>query len=274
MKRASGSKTTTGAIQRAARKVSKAVGRAMGKSGGAKRSSAATKSPAATVARREKLSDRQARAARILEKLHEAYGDATCALQHRDALQLLIATILSAQSTDETVNKVTPDLWSRYAGAAELATADPTEVEKIIYRTGFFRQKTKSIIGACRAIVESFGGAVPETMEQLLTLPGVARKTANVVLGTWFGQNVGVVVDTHVGRISHRLALTWTSRDEKDAVKIEQDLMQVLPQSEWTFTSHAMIWHGRRVCTARKPNCAGCVLNQLCPSAFTFDGAK
>lgn len=274
MKRASGSKTTTGAIRRAARKVSKAVGRAVGKSGGAKRSNTVATSPAAAVARREKLSDRQARAARILEKLHEAYADATCALQHRDALQLLIATILSAQSTDETVNKVTPDLWARYAGAAELAAADPTEVEKIIYRTGFFRQKTKSIIGACRTIVESFGGAVPGTMEQLLTLPGVARKTANVVLGTWFGQNVGVVVDTHVGRISHRLALTWTSRDEKDAVKIEQDLMQVLPQSEWTFTSHAMIWHGRRVCTARKPNCAGCALNQLCPSAFTFDGAK
>ncbi len=229
-----------------------------------------TPTPAALTAARESLADRKRRARKIVAKLHQAYPDATCALHHQDAIELLIATILSAQSTDETVNKVTPEIWKKYPTARAIAEADPQDVEKLIYRTGFFRQKTKSIIGACRKIVEEFGGQVPGTMEELLQLPGVARKTANVVLGTWFGQNVGVVVDTHVGRLAHRLALTWTSKNEKDAAKIEQDLMQVLPQAEWTFTSHALIWHGRRVCTARKPLCEKCVLSKLCPSAFTF----
>jgi endonuclease-3 len=166
---------------------------------------------------------------------------------------------------------VTPLLFERYPSAETLATADPADVEKIIYPTGFFRQKTKSIINACKAIVEQHGGEVPDTMEALVELPGVARKTANVVLGTWFEKNEGVVVDTHVGRLAHRLRLTWSSKNEKDAVKIEQDLMQVLPRAEWTFTSHALIWHGRRVCVARKPRCDVCTLSRLCPSAFTFE---
>jgi endonuclease-3 len=224
------------------------------------------------VAATETLANRKRRARRIVASLHKEYPDATCALHHKDALQLLIATILSAQSTDETVNKVTPELWKAYPTPAALAGADPQVIEKLIYRTGFFRQKTKNIMGACRRIVDQFGGKVPDCMEHLLELPGVARKTANVLLGTWFGQNAGVVVDTHVGRLAHRLALTWTSKSEKDAVKIEQDLMQVLPQDEWTFTSHALIWHGRRICTARKPRCGDCVLNKLCPSAFMFEG--
>jgi endonuclease-3 len=227
--------------------------------------------PAAMVEAKESIADRKRRARKIIAKLHQEYADATCALLHKDALELLIATILSAQSTDETVNKVTPELWKKYPNAKAIAQADPQEIEKLIYRTGFFRQKTRSIMGACRKIVDDFGGQVPGTMDELLQLPGVARKTANVVLGTWFGQNVGVVVDTHVGRLAHRLALTWTSKNEKDAPKIEKDLMQVLPQNEWTFTSHALIWHGRRVCTARKPLCEKCVLNRLCPSAFTFE---
>ncbi|MBI4580329.1 MAG: endonuclease III [Planctomycetes bacterium] len=214
---------------------------------------------------------RRKRAEKIIAGLRKLYPDATCALRHDDPLQLLIATILSAQSTDETVNKVTPVLFGRYPTAADLAAAEPAEVEKIIYTTGFFRNKTRSIIGACKAIAERFGGQVPQTMEELIELPGVARKTANVVLGTWFGKNEGVVVDTHVGRLAHRLGLTWTSKDEKDAVKIEQDLMQVLPQPEWTFTGHALIWHGRGICQARKPKCLECTLNKLCPAAFTFE---
>ncbi len=211
------------------------------------------------------------RALRIVAELHKAYPDADCALKHENALQLLVATILSAQSTDETVNKVTPLLFAKYPTADKLAAADPADVERIIHSTGFFRQKTKSIIGACRTIVERFSGKVPDAMDDLIQLPGVARKTANVILGTWYRKNEGVVVDTHVGRLAHRLGLTWSSKDEKDAVKIEQDLCQVLPREEWTFAAHALIWHGRRVCTARKPNCGGCTLNKLCPSAFTFD---
>ncbi len=214
------------------------------------------------------------RALKIVAELHKAYPDADCALKHQNALQLLVATILSAQSTDETVNKVSPLLFAKYPTADKLAAADPADVERIIHSTGFFRQKTKSIIGACRTIVERFSGKVPETMDDLIQLPGVARKTANVVLGTWYHKNEGVVVDTHVGRLAHRLGLTWTSKDEKDAVKIEQDLCQVLPREEWTFAAHALIWHGRRVCSARKPACGQCTLNKLCPSAFTFDGDK
>ena len=211
------------------------------------------------------------RAGKIIAGLKKLYADADCALRHDSALSLLVATILSAQSTDETVNKVTPALFAAYPTAEKLAAADPAEIERIVHSTGFFRQKTKSIIGACRKIVDQFGGQVPQTMDELTQLPGVARKTANVVLGTWFHKEEGVVVDTHVGRLSHRLALTWSSKDEKDAVKIEQDLMQVLPRAEWTYTSHALIWHGRRVCSARKPNCAECGLAKLCPSAGSFE---
>lgn len=218
----------------------------------------------------EPLASRKKRMTAILAGLKAAYPDADCALRHGSALELLVATILSAQSTDETVNKVTPILFSRYPAVADLAQADPADVERIIHSTGFFRQKTKSIINACKMIVEKFGGQVPQTMDELTQLPGVARKTANVLLGTWFHKNEGVVVDTHIGRLAHRLGLTWTSKDDKDAVKIEQDLMQVIPREEWTYVGHALIWHGRRVCSARKPNCGGCTLSKHCPSAFTF----
>ncbi len=223
---------------------------------------------------RESIEEKKRRARKIIAELKKIYPEATCALKHASALQLLIATILSAQSTDETVNKVTPILFAQYPTAEKLAAADAAEIERLIYQTGFFRQKTKSVIGTCEAIVREFGGQVPDTMEALLRLRGVARKTANVVLGTWFGKNEGVVVDTHVGRLAHRLGLTWTSKHEKDAVNIEKDLMQVIPREEWTYTSHALIWHGRRICSARKPKCGECVLNKLCPTAFTFDNGE
>ena len=219
------------------------------------------------------IEDTKKRARKILAALRKLYPEADCALRHADPFQLLIATILSAQSTDVTVNKVTPVLFKKYKTARALAGAPRESVEEIVHATGFFRQKTKSIQGACRKIVDSFGGKVPGTMEELVTLPGVARKTANVVLGTAFGKNEGVVVDTHIGRLATRLALTWTSKDSKDAVKIERDLMEVLPRKDWTFAGHALIWHGRRVCPARKPDCENCTLARHCPSAGTFDKA-
>ncbi len=219
---------------------------------------------------KESISDKAKRGRRILAGLHKLYPQADCALSHEDPLQLLIATILSAQSTDESVNKVTPVLFQRYPTARSLAEAPPEEVEQIVHSTGFFRQKTRSIQGACRMIVEQFGGQVPDTLEQLVTLPGVARKTANVVLGTAFGKSEGIVVDTHVGRLATRLGLTWTSKDSKDAVKIERDLIEIIPQKEWTFLGHSLIWHGRRVCFARKPNCPGCTIAKHCPSAGSF----
>jgi endonuclease III len=215
----------------------------------------------------ESVADRMKRAKRILAGLHKQYGDADCALIHKDAFQLLIATILSAQSTDETINKVTPVLFKKYKTPKALAAALVEDVEEVIHSTGFFRQKAKSIQGAARKIAEEFGGKVPANMDDLVSLPGVARKTANVVLGTAFGKNVGVVVDTHVGRLATLLALTWTSKGTKDAVKIENDLMEVIPQDEWTFFSHALIWHGRKVCPARKPDCENCTIAKLCPSA-------
>ena len=221
---------------------------------------------------KEPLAGKKKRARKILAALRKLYPEADCALGHEDPLQLLIATILSAQSTDVTVNKVTPVLFQRYPTARDIAEAPPAEVERIIHSTGFFRQKSKSIQGACRRIVEEFGGKVPDMLEQLVTLPGVARKTANVVLGPAFGKNEGIVVDTHVGRLATRLGLTWTSKDGKDAVKIERDLIKLFPQKEWTFLGHALIWHGRRVCFARKPNCPECTLAKTCPSAGAFDG--
>ena len=214
---------------------------------------------------------RIARADRILKGLKALYPDADCALLYSNSLHLLVATILSAQSTDSNVNKVTPGLFKRYPDARALADADPAELQKEIHSTGFFRQKTKSIQGASRRIVEVYGGKVPDTMDDLVTLPGVARKTANVILGTWFKKNEGIVVDTHVGRLAHRMGLTWSSKGEKDAVRIEADLMRLVPRDEWTFFGHAMILHGRRVCSAKKPNCAGCLLSKDCPSAFTFE---
>jgi endonuclease-3 len=222
------------------------------------------------VSGRESDASRRARAARIVGELHKLYSEADCALGHESALQLLVATILSAQCTDDRVNKVTPALFARYKTAADFANAKPADLEKLIQSTGFFRNKAKNIIGAGRVICEKFGGQVPSNMDDLLEIPGVARKTANVVLGTWFKKNEGVVVDTHIGRLSHRLKLTWRSRDDKDAVRIERDLMELIPREDWTFVGHALIWHGRRVCAARKPDCDRCTLADLCPSAHSF----
>lgn len=200
------------------------------------------------------------RVAAILSKLEEAYPDATCELKHENAFQLLISTILSAQCTDVRVNQVAETLYKKYPRPESFAHANPGELEQDIRPTGFFRNKTKSIMGASKAIIEKFGGQVPRTMEEMLTLPGAARKTANVVLGTAFGIASGIVVDTHVIRISNRLDLT---RNE-DPKKIEQDLMQIIPKEKWIKFSHQIIWHGRRVCFARRPNCAECNLEKLC----------
>ena len=197
----------------------------------------------------------------VLAELERLYPDADCELRHENALQLLIATILSAQSTDVRVNQVTETLFERYRSAEDFAAADPAVFEQEIRSTGFFRNKTKSVLGAARKIVDDFGGEVPDTMEELVTLPGVARKTANVVLGTWFGKPVGVVVDTHIGRLGRRLGITA----ETDPVKVERDLMRRLPRDKWIFMGHAIIWHGRRVCAARRPDCASCTLAERCP---------
>ena len=231
----------------------------------------AAKKAAAAPLRREPVATKKERAGRIVAELDRLYPDATCALTHKSALQLLVATILSAQCTDERVNMVTPALFKRYTNAEAFAEAEPAELEAMIQSTGFFRNKAKSIMGAGRVLTERFGGEVPDTMDELLELPGVARKTANVILGTWFRKNVGVVVDTHIGRLAHRLGLSWRSKDTKDAVKIEKDLMEVLPQDSWTDTGHTLIYHGRKVCSARKPDCAACTLTDLCPSANTFE---
>ena len=203
-----------------------------------------------------------ARIRAILEKLDEAYPAATCALKHENAYQLLIATILSAQCTDERVNQVTATLFKKYPNPKAFAYANPKELEQDVRPTGFFRNKTKSIMGASKMVVEEFCGEVPKTMEELLTLPGVARKTANVVLGTAFGVPSGIVVDTHVQRLSGRLDLSKNT----DPKKIERDLMQVIPQEKWIHFGHQMIWHGRRVCRARKPRCMECNLEPLCYS--------
>jgi endonuclease III len=202
------------------------------------------------------------RVRKILAKLDANYPEATCALRHENAFQLLIATILSAQCTDVRVNEVTTTLFPKYRDAKAFAYANPAELEREIRPTGFFRNKTKSIMGTSKRIVEAFHGEVPRTMDELLTLPGVARKTANVVLGTSFGIAVGVVVDTHVTRLSQRLDLTR----QTDAKKIEQDLMKVIPQERWITFSHQLIWHGRRICQARRPRCIECTLEPLCYS--------
>lgn len=196
----------------------------------------------------------------ILAKLDEAYPNATCELKHQNAFQLLISTILSAQCTDVRVNQVAETLYQKYPDAKAFAYATPSELEQEIRPTGFFRNKTKSVMGASKAIIEKFGGEVPRTMEEILTLPGVARKTGNVVLGTAYGIPSGIVVDTHVQRIAKRLDLT---RNE-DPKKIEQDLMQVIPKEKWIKFSHQIIWHGRRVCQARKPKCVECNMERLC----------
>ena len=200
------------------------------------------------------------RVAAILARLDEAYPNATCELNHQNAFQLLIATILSAQCTDVRVNQVTETLFKKYPAPEAFAYATPSDLEKEIRPTGFFRNKTKSVMGASKAVVERFGGQVPRTMDEMLSLPGVARKTANVVLGTAYGLSSGIVVDTHVQRLSNRLDLT---RNE-DPKKIEQDLMAIIPQNKWIQFSHQLIWHGRRVCFARKPDCASCNMQSTC----------
>ncbi len=197
----------------------------------------------------------------LIQGLHELYPDADCELEHSNPLELLVATILSAQCTDERVNKVTETLFEKYPTAADYAGADALTFEQEIRPTGFYRNKTKLVLGAARRIVDAYDSEVPESMQELLTLPGVARKTANLVLGTAFGKPTGVVVDTHVRRLSHRLGLSA----QKNPDKIEQDLMASLPEDEWIFMGYAVILHGRRVCKARKPQCDGCGLAEICP---------
>lgn len=198
----------------------------------------------------------------VVRRLHGEYPDAECALFHEDAFQLAVATILSAQCTDEMVNRVTPTLFRRYPTPEKLARARTATIEKLIHSTGFFRNKTKSILGLARRLMSDFDGQVPQTMEELLTLPGVARKTANVILGVAYGKADGVVVDTHVKRLTNRLGLT----EHADPIKIERDLMELLPRTEWIAVGHLLIWHGRRVCSARKPTCDRCLLSDRCPS--------
>jgi endonuclease-3 len=202
------------------------------------------------------------RALAILQRLKELYPDATCTLNYKTPVQLLVAVILSAQCTDERVNLVTPQLFDRFPDAPSLAAADLEELMAIIRSTGFYRNKAKNIKATCQILTEKYGGQVPKTMEELLELPGVARKTANVVLAHAFGINSGVTVDTHVKRLSQRLALTQSS----DPIKIEQDLMQLIPRPDWENWSIRLIYHGRAVCNARKPRCDRCALADLCPS--------
>ena len=199
----------------------------------------------------------------ILRRLDQTYPNVTCALTHSSAWELLVATILSAQSTDVNVNRVTPELFRKYPTIEAFAALAPEQLEPDVRSTGFFRNKSKSVVGAAKKIVSDFGGKVPDNMQDLLTLPGVARKTANVVLGTWFKKADGVVVDTHVHRISRRLELT----KESDPQKIERDLMKVIPREKWILFSHQIIWHGRKLCYARKPRCVDCPLENLCHAA-------
>jgi endonuclease III len=203
------------------------------------------------------------RVRQILQGLDQMYPGVTCALTHRSAWELVVATILSAQCTDVRVNMVTPGLFEKYPTVQDFAALEPEQLEPDIRSTGFFRNKSKSIVGAARKVLTDFGGEVPKTMDELLTLPGVARKTANVVLGTWFKKNEGVVVDTHVTRITRRLELT----KHEDAPKIEPDLMAIVPRERWTDFSHQVIWHGRKLCIARNPKCADCALEELCHAA-------
>jgi endonuclease III len=209
-----------------------------------------------------KLSVKQ-RALEILVRIKRLYPDATCSLNYETPVQLLVATILSAQCTDERVNIVTPALFARFPDALSMANAELEEIEKLVKSTGFYRNKAKNIQGACRTIVNEFGGEIPPRMEDLLTLPGVARKTANVVLAHAFGINAGVTVDTHVKRLSQRLGFTTNT----DAVKIERDLIKLIPQADWENWSIRLIYHGRAVCKARSPVCEQCQLADLCPSA-------
>jgi len=217
---------------------------------------------------RETKAQKQARTEKIIKLLKRAYADARCALNHSNPFELLIATILSAQCTDERVNIVTADLFRKYCKPEDYLKVPAVELQHDIRTTGFFRNKTKSIQGACKMLVDEFNGEVPRTMDELLQLPGVARKTANVVLGVGYGIAEGVVVDTHVNRLSHRLAFTR----QRDPVKIEQDLMRLVPRKDWIIFAHLLIFHGRRICKARRPLCEECSIEQLCPSSILKTG--
>jgi endonuclease-3 len=218
--------------------------------------------------KRESIEELKTRTRDIIRRLKRAYPGAKCSLNHSNPFELLVATILSAQCTDERVNIVTADLFRKYKKPEDYLKVSPRELEKDIQSTGFFRNKTKSIQGTSKVLTEEFGGQVPHTMDELLELPGVARKTANVVLGNAFGVKAGVVVDTHVTRLSHRLALT----QQKTAEKIEQDLIEIVPKKDWVIFPHLLIWHGRKICKARNPLCAECPVEKLCPSSFLKTG--
>lgn len=218
--------------------------------------------------KRETLENLKARTRDIIRRLKRAYPDAKCSLNYSNPFELLVATILSAQCTDERVNMVTADLFRKYRKPADYLGVSPHELEKDIQSTGFFRNKTKSIQGTSRVLTEQYGGQVPQTMDQLLELPGVARKTANVVLGNAFAIKSGVVVDTHVTRLSHRLGLT----PQKTAEKIERDLVGIVPKKDWVIFSHLLIAHGRKICKARNPQCAECAIEKLCPSSSLKTG--
>ena len=217
---------------------------------------------------RERKSQLKERTEKIIKLLKRAHPDAKCALNHANAFELLIATILSAQCTDDRVNKVTADLFRKYRQPEDYLKVPATELQDDIRTTGFFRNKTKSIQGACKILMEEFDNEVPQSMAELLKLPGVARKTANVVLGVAYGKAEGVVVDTHVSRLSHRLKLT----KQKDAGKIEKDLMEIVPRKNWIEFAHLLIFHGRRICKARRPLCEQCVVEELCPSSILKTG--
>jgi endonuclease-3 len=218
---------------------------------------------AAPLAKKAKAAT-PAQALTVYQVIRERHSDAHCELEHENPFQLIVATVLSAQSTDVMVNKITPELFRRWPGPSELANAEPGDVEKVLSKIGMFRQKTKNVIGLSKLLVDSHAGQVPRKLDELIKLPGVGRKTANVVLGVAFGAPEGVVVDTHVQRISQRLGLT----KQTEPVEIEQDLMKLFDRSLWDPLSHTLIFHGRRVCTARKPACASCPAQTLCPSAF------
>jgi endonuclease-3 len=211
---------------------------------------------------RESLAHRRERAAEIIARLRDRYPAPRTALDWDTPLELLVATILSAQSTDKQINEVTPALFSAYETARDYAEADRGELEQMIHSTGFFRNKAKSLQGMGQKLVDDFDGQVPQTMDELVTVPGVARKTANVVLQNAYGVVEGIVVDTHVKRVSYRLGLT---REQKNMNQLERDLMQVFPREDWAFVSHALIFHGRDTCDARKPRCSACPLEDLCP---------
>ena len=220
------------------------------------------------MAKRESLEELKARTRTIIRRLKRAYPGAKCSLNHSNPFELLIATILSAQCTDDRVNIVTADLFRKYTKPEDYLKVSPRELEKDIQSTGFFRNKTKSIQGASKLLSEEYGSQVPHTMDELLELPGVARKTANVVLGNAFGIKAGVVVDTHVTRLSHRLNFT----QQKTAEKIEQDLIPIVPRKDWVIFPHLMIYHGRKICKARNPLCAECTIEKQCPSSSLKTG--